>query len=58
MKRNFIEEIIPVQNLLDELLSQEEMRVLQGGHEEQKVSCDGGDSCHKGTIENAGMAAW
>lgn len=58
MKRNFIEEIMPVQNLLDEMLSKEEMRVLHGGKEEQKVTCDGGDSCHKGTVESAQMAAW
>lgn len=39
MKTNFIEEVLPVQDCLDEMLSKDEMSTLQGGANGIRISC-------------------
>lgn len=51
MKAHFIEEILPAKNLLDEILSQEEMNALHGGNNGPHFTCHSGIICWTGRME-------
>lgn len=51
MKAHFIEEIFPAKNVLDEMLSQEEMNALQGGNNGHDITCHSGTICWTGRME-------